>query len=601
MIEQEVDANYGITDADLSAITFSNLDLSKIDENFPKESYRDGQKNCIEFALKAFNSGKRIVILECPTGGGKSTIGMTIANMVKNSYYLTITKILQDQLTADFDTIVGLKGRNAYPCTFYDRYGAEYVRKSIMPAKELAEKTKKKPDCTNGFCRTKLNQIGSKGKRYSCSKCFLSNPPELKNTKKKMPGGDLSVLPRGFTYSVCPYYDQVYKAIESKNVVMNFSSFLYQTTLTQRFGKRDLLIIDEAHNIEPQILDFVSLSINDSMLQKHGVFIPKLKDAVDYVKWFESINLKAILSELIQLAEVNENAKEAENLERLLKKYEIFIKHVTNTGSEWIIEYDEKKEKDKKWRNLTLKPVYATDFAEELLFAYGNRILMMSATILDVDVMCRSLGISRNDVAAFRMKNRFPVENRPIYYQPAAKMTGGKDAMDTWMPKLIKSVEKIAEKYPDKKGIIHTHNFAIMEAILSKVKLSVSSRIVTQKEFPDKRDLLNAHSKRANSIIVAPAMHEGVDLIDDLSRFQVICKIPYANFYDNEQLKRRIDADPVYYTWLTALKLVQSYGRSIRSPEDYADTYIIDEAFKRFFDNSKKMLPSWFNEAIIWP
>ena len=93
--------------------SFPYLDPNLIDTNFPMESYRDGQKKCIEFAVNAFNNGKKIVILECPTGSGKSAIGMTMANMVNRSYYLTITKILQDQLVKDFNDVVDLKGRNA--------------------------------------------------------------------------------------------------------------------------------------------------------------------------------------------------------------------------------------------------------------------------------------------------------------------------------------------------------------------------------------------------------------------------------------------------------------------------------------------------------
>ena len=110
--------------------------------------------------------------------------------------------------------------------------------------------------------------------------------------------------------------------------------------------------------------------------------------------------------------------------------------------------------------------------------------------------------------------------------------------------------------------------------------------------------MLEVHSKSKNTIIVAPAMHEGIDLVDDLSRFQIICKIPWPNFIDDKQLARRIELDQDYYNWLTALKLVQSYGRSVRSETDWADTYIIDEVLLSFKERAKKMIPKWFSEAI---
>jgi Rad3-related DNA helicase len=119
-----------------------------------------------------------------------------------------------------------------------------------------------------------------------------------------------------------------------------------------------------------------------------------------------------------------------------------------------------------------------------------------------------------------------------------------------------------------------------------------------QKDFPSKDEMLEEHGKRKNSIIVAPAMHEGIDLVDDLSRFQIICKVPYANQNDNPQLKKRVELSWNYYVWLTALKLVQSCGRSVRHDKDWAETYILDSGFGRFMDMSINILPEWFLEAL---
>ncbi len=61
----------------------------------------------------------------------------------------------------------------------------------------------------------------------------------------------------------------------------------------------------------------------------------------------------------------------------------------------------------------------------------------------------------------------------------------------------------------------------------------------------------------------------------------------------------RVELDRRYLTWLTALKICQSAGRSVRSATDYADTYIVDASIYNFLDEAKKMLPTWFTEAII--
>lgn len=581
------------------------FELSRIDDSFPKPSYRDGQKEAIEFALKSFNAGKKIVILECPTGSGKSAIGMTIADMVPTSYYITITKILQDQLAGDFDEkkLVNLKGRNAYPCTFYKREGQKMIDRKLWTSAQLREAVGKYPTCATGYCRTNENRNQPGASPAYCKRCMPTGGPE---NNGKM-GGDLTELPFGKHYSACPYYETVYSAINSRKVAMNFSSFLYQTNLTKRFDcPRDLMIIDECHNIEPQLLDFVSFTVTDLHLQEHGIFIPELDNPYDYYVWLVDTKIASLLVEVIRHAEAEENMKLADDLKYTLRKFQLFMHRIEESeddvrDTEWVSDYEEhlNNKGDISYRSVKIRPVFATAFANDLLFKYAGRILLMSATVLDVNVVCKSLGIDKSQIAAKRLRNRFPVKNRPIYLQTVAKMTGGKSAMHNWAPQLVAGVNEIMDKHEGQKGIIHTHNFAIMEHLMTRCDADARGRFLCQRDFFNKTKMLEEHEKLEDSVIIAPAMHEGVDLVDDLSRFQVICKVPFANFFDNQQLARRVEIDRRYYIWLTALKLVQMYGRSVRSEDDYATTYVLDESIYRFLRDAKTMLPIWFTEALI--
>lgn len=572
------------------------FNLDAVADHFPirkdgKASFREGQEKAIKFALNAFNGGKKVVLIEGPVGCGKSAIGMTIADMVPNSYYLTGTKILQDQLVKEFgDRVVELKGRNAYPCTFYDRFGPEMVRRKIWSQSELDKHKQKRHNCNEGFCKSKA---GKQGKKQQCLKCFTPGGPNGNGR----PSGDLEVLPLGMRYSACPYYEQVYRAVNGRKVVMNFSSFLFQTQMTTRFREpRDMMIVDECHNIEPQLMDFVSLTISDATLQKHGIVLPEFETAEEYAVFFEDSKLHEAMLKVLGEAQENDQSWLVDEISRTLKKYKMFLDHIQGEGSEWVCEYESSNSGHNR---VTLKPVYVHNMAQSLLFQYAERVVLMSATILDVDVMCRSLGVKREDVAAVRLKNRFPVENRPIIVSPVAKMTGGAEGMKKWGPDLAAGVNKLANKHAGERGIVHTHNFAIAKLLREKCDRTVKSRFLFQDDFNnDKKAMLAAHAERDDSILVAPAMHEGIDLHGDLSRFQIICKVPYANCFDNEQLARRVEKDRKYYIWLTAIKLVQSYGRSIRSEDDHAVTYILDEAFDKFERDAKSMLPDWFVEAL---
>jgi ATP-dependent DNA helicase DinG len=59
--------------------------------------------------------------------------------------------------------------------------------------------------------------------------------------------------------------------------------------------------------------------------------------------------------------------------------------------------------------------------------------------------------------------------------------------------------------------------------------------------------------------------------------------------------KRKINEQ--WYNWQTALRLIQGYGRSIRSKEDWAKTYVLDSGFEAFVRRNK--MPDWFMQAII--
>ena len=57
------------------------------------------------------------------------------------------------------------------------------------------------------------------------------------------------------------------------------------------------------------------------------------------------------------------------------------------------------------------------------------------------------------------------------------------------------------------------------------------------------------------TVLISPSLHTGLDLKDELSRFQIITKIPYPNKSDRwTNAKRNMDTE--WYYWQTALKLI---------------------------------------------
>jgi Rad3-related DNA helicase len=89
-------------------------------------------------------------------------------------------------------------------------------------------------------------------------------------------------------------------------------------------------------------------------------------------------------------------------------------------------------------------------------------------------------------------------------------------------------------------------------------------------------------------------MFEGVDLPGNLSRFQVIVKAPYPSLAD-KRMKFILDKYQSLYNLIATMKLVQGAGRSVRSADDYAVTYCLDQNAQRLFSSSQNIWKDEFN------
>ena len=548
-------------------------DKNRINECFPYPSARTGQNELIEQAIDAFDRGKKFVIIEAPVGAGKSAIGYTVGNYFSSYYYVTAQKLLQSQLSKDFgeegkwindnrQPMIELKGRNAYPCNYYDRKLEKDGKTMLLAEKQHYEElSKQNINCATGECK-------KKGK----SKLKFCDDNET-----------------GVHY--CPYFIQRNKAIESDAVLMNFHSFIFQTEIAgQNWAYKDLLIIDEAHVAESVLMDFISLSFADTPF---GIEFPKLETAEEYYIFFEENGIPELIMEKLKAAMTSSNTEDEEYWKGVTLKYVKFKTSITD-GEDWVVKYENKK----TYRTIELKPLFVNKFANNILFNKAERVLMMSGTILSAKIMADCLGIKEEDYEFIAVDSQFPVENRLIHYKPSGSMSY-KKKRET-MPVMLKDIEKICEEHDDDRGIIHAQSFDLTEFVINGASYDLKKRLFFQKNYPNKEVMLAAHANSRNGIIIAPAMHEGLDLKDDLSRFQIILKVPYPSYVDNPQLEMRMKISGDYYNFLTAMKLVQAYGRSIRSETDFAKTYILDEDFKSFFARSKSILPRWFKQAIVW-
>lgn len=367
--------------------------------------------------------------------------------------------------------------------------------------------------------------------------------------------------------------------------------------------KRKLMVLDECHNLEEQIISHKAIELNYKTLhrdysyeEKHWIpdektdvfnwildkfylWVEDKRESIKNVIENKQVGLTLAKNKIIELS------KKLEYLDNLVKQLNSVLDNFD--PRRWVVE---NRLKDKV---VMISPIFAADFADDLVFAKADKILMMSGTILDKQTYCNTLGINVKDCNFISLDSPFPVENRKIFVIGSGSMS--RKNIDNTLPILIKDIDKILDIHKDDKGIIHVSSHYIAKRIFDETK---SDRLVIVDDFKNRDEMLEHHYDTKNdTVLISPSLMEGLDLKDELSRFQIIAKIPYPNL-GSKYISTKKDLIMGWYAYQTAKSLVQSYGRSVRGMNDYAVTYILDSDFDRFYKYNKKMLPKYFKEAI---
>ena len=534
--------------------------------HFPFNKIRKAQSDAIEFAIKAFESGKRFVVIEAGTGVGKSAIGLTIARYITanthaisetghqpGSYFLTTQKILQEQYVKDFGVEAG-----GSMCQIMSAANYQCKSRSRMNCAEVQQLLRAEPD----------NSRLSKSCKFSCV---------YKEEKKKF--------------------------LNSSESITNFTYFLTESNYIGKCVPRTLLVIDEAHNVDTELCGFIEISVSERFSKTILKYeMPEITTQKQAWRFINEEYVPRIRSHLKHYAELIEKFNMADKMKtdfvKLAKQYEMLEKHAAKI-EQFIKLYDEEnwifnlsEGEGRGMRKLEFKPVDVSAYAEQILFKSGEKVLMMSATILNKEGFCKMLGIPDSSCEFISIPSPFPPENHPILVSPVARMSAAYIEQD--LPKLAVAVKEILAQHPDQKGIIHCHTYKIAKYLHNTLK---SKRLLIHGS-EDRVEKLTEHSTSSEpTVLLSPSMQEGVDLKDDLSRFQIICKVPYP-YLGDKIVKKRMSRWPWWYPLQTAKTIVQSVGRSVRSNEDHAVTYILDADWNRFYSKSKEIFPESFKKSL---
>lgn len=534
-------------------------------EGFPdKYTPNPQQLKLLKNIDQAFEDGYKFVVCAAPTGSGKSFISKTLGNVSGSpsenysnlvlsylaykrtqtgsymyeeecleekpfgAFALTITKSLQDQYKDLFPDVEVLKGKSNYQCEVDKNLTVEF-----------------------GPCihSSKLKD-----------ECWAKNR--------------------------CPYYEARNKAIAASFSTLNYNMFF---ALPKHLKKRKYIICDEASELEDQIVKEFSIKLNFDFLKKCEIsIIPFPQD--DYGKigrWLSHTSL-SISDRIEDLKEIISASKHASAIFLADKRSELLsLKNIHNKVNAIVSTWNDSEYiYEREATGISFTPLKVNNLAN-YLFENGDRIILMSATIIDPSNFCKTLGITK--FKYIEAESTFDASKAPIYVTTKLKLNYNN--LQKNLDKISKQISDICNLHSQDKGIIHTHSNYITEYLKNNIS---NNRILFREPGVNNEQLIQQHTISAEpTILASPSMSYGIDLRDDLARFQIIIKAPYLPIVD-KRVEKMMKADFNWYLNKMLSSLIQSCGRGVRSHKDHCVTYILDGAIIEQVIKNKHKLPKYF-------
>ena len=550
-------------------------------------AFRDGQREIIEAICNSYlEDPNATLVVDAPTGAGKSLIAMWSAHVLKElgnrGYLITSDLSLQDQYESDFYRLglrwPSIRGVDNYECSV-----------NGLPF-------------SLGDC--KLKGMGyEQAEKLSC-------------------------------YSSCDYLQNRKRSIEQPIALLNYSFWLIQRNYVEDrmlqdnkevpFKSRDFVFFDEAHKVDEIVQGHFSPRIDIGIVDRFGLanrFIQK-QDIGTPIQTLGSI--KSIVTRLL-----TEKSKPAlfEAMQDFRKIAKVYRKAAQITKAQAGKRF-KNREVPRDWATaLTtfdrIKDVYCKfddyvalikdvgvdsmvinqmeDEAKFMCVEEGRMIqkylhdragfkVFMSATIGDPRAFVKIMGIK--NAKFIRVPNAFNYDKSPVVFVNRHKLSFRE--REASLPKVVKILDQIISKHSGQRGVIHTGSYMFANYIKQNSKHTF--RLMDYENSKDKKGIIELFKKKDDAVLMGPSLLEGLDLKDDISRFQIFFKVPYPNVSD-PLIKAKMQHSKEWYDWKTGISIMQGVGRSVRSKDDWAVTYVLDACFRSLI-NKKGFFPPSFQERI---
>jgi Rad3-related DNA helicase len=590
-------------------------DMSEYFENTRFSTPRKIQLQSLSEVTECLKEGYKNIILECPTGSGKSALAMMIPKIFgEYAYISTHLKGLQKQYMEEMPFMRSMMGRANYTCKLPiepGTYSKELAREALEQA--LQGNIGTSCDASSAPCKTI-------GPEFKCS--FKLNLKEFDESQE-----------------LCDYYESLSEARNSRYFISNVAYLmaLHSAAPGVYLPNRPFLVIDEAHNLIKNMMSQFSIDLSLGTLEKLFHIPKESKDAPQRKKllspWtpnnpslgFPKVNsittkteeriwqisarvweayLGSLRDIIIQKIEDGEyTAKELNLANNYKQRFTSILRFINKDWKNWVWQFDNDKDPFK----VSFKPLKVNDYAEELMLSLGHKRIFLSATILDANTYCEEMGLIPEETAFIRvMYSPFPSSNRPILTNYVGGNLSHRSINKTTLTKTVDRIVEIANEHPHEKGLILPYTNILENQLVDMINEShplVAARIIQHTKDSHERESTFKHfnNSKGNEILISTYANQGYD--GKTVGFLIVPKVPFQPLGD-VQVKKKMESNPRWYKVMAAMELTQMLGRIVRSETDNGKMYILDPNFRFHWDVGfdkeplRNFMPDYLNRTI---
>lgn len=382
----------------------------------------------------------------------------------------------------------------------------------------------------------------------------------------------------------CPSSQAEMRAASSMLVVTNYDKW----TASKRFGAGmdhfQQVVFDEGHKSPDALARAMQVTLHSHEVEEVlGLEFPAHDQAGEMVNWKAWASLARVeADELYQSLQpqMKENphpslVKRFTHARNLAKRLATLA---TASPENWIT--------DEVERGYQFDPIRPGRYSESALLLRVPTVIVISATLRPKTLYMIGVGKDQYDYKEF--ESDFDPKRCPIYYVPTMRVD--RRAID--LSQLWVRLDQIAAPRKDRKGIVHTISYARREEILRASRFA-PAMLINPRGEASTQIVVEFKSAPPGTILVSPSVGEGFDFPGRDCEFQFVCKIPFPDSR-SKIVQARQEDDKEYGPYQAMNKLVQIFGRGMRSKQDRCENFIADDHMEWFIPRYQHLAPKWF-------